>query len=301
MSALARAARDLLNTNALRRLANPLRASNPALYSRMNGVRKKLLCGRSGVDAYQANALRAFGEVAKIPGARVLEIGSDPGLSVLHALVEAGAREAVGVNNAPEIWRAHPAGAIEQGRSRLIEADARRLPFEDASFDHVFSVATFEHLIDLPEALGEMHRVLAPGGRLYANFGPIWSAGKGHHLRVEVDGAELRHFVPEKNPLPDFVHLLLSPDELRDALAGRVEEKLIEPTVHWVYRDHGINRLFHHEYLRIFDESSLSLLRTRAERDPIDPQLLRLLALRHPAESSFETTNLEAVLAKAPS
>lgn len=298
MSAITRAARGLLNANALRHLAAPLRAGNPALYARMNGVRKKVLSGRMGVEAYQANALGEFLELAEIPRARVLEIGSDVEMSVLKRLVAAGASEAVGVNNAPDLWKEHPGGRLERGGAKLIEADARSMPFESGSFDYVFSVATFEHILELPLALAEMHRVLAPGGLLYTNFGPIWSGGKGHHLRVEVDGVELRHFLPEKNPLPDFVHLLLSPDALREALTGRLDEKLIEPVVYWVTRDHGINRLFHHEYLDIFDESSFEVRRIRSEKDPLDPQLKRILELRYPEESAFEVTNLEAVLVK---
>lgn len=262
-------------------------------------MRKKLLSGRSGVDAYQANALSGFFEVAEVPGARILEIGSDPELTVLKRLLAEGASEAVGVNNSPEIWKEHPGGRIERGRARLIEADAEAMPFESGSFQYIFSVATFEHILDLPLALAEMHRVLAPGGLVYTNFGPIWSGGKGHHLRVEVDGLELRHFMPEKNPLPDFIHLLMLPEQLREALTGRLEDKLVEPVVHWVYRDQGINRLFYHDYLRIFSESSFTVRRQRAEKDRLDPQLRRILELRHPGESAFEVTNLEAVLAKS--
>lgn len=48
----------------------------------------------------------------------------------------------------------------------LLEADALRLPFADASFDNVMSICAIEHFSDGPAALGEMARVLAPGGEL---------------------------------------------------------------------------------------------------------------------------------------
>jgi SAM-dependent methyltransferase len=48
----------------------------------------------------------------------------------------------------------------------LLEADALRLPFHDASFDRVMSICAIEHFNDGPAALAEMSRVLAPGGEL---------------------------------------------------------------------------------------------------------------------------------------
>jgi len=50
-----------------------------------------------------------------------------------------------------------------------IVADCQeRLPFNDAYFDRVLAVHVLEHLPDLPRALDEIHRVLAPRGRFHA-------------------------------------------------------------------------------------------------------------------------------------
>jgi len=46
-------------------------------------------------------------------------------------------------------------------------ADAHMLPFKDASFDFVFSLAVFEHLHSPWQAAGEIARVLRPGGTCY--------------------------------------------------------------------------------------------------------------------------------------
>jgi SAM-dependent methyltransferase len=48
-------------------------------------------------------------------------------------------------------------------------ADVRRLPFEDEIFDVIVSNSTLDHFASLAElklAIGELHRILRPGGRL---------------------------------------------------------------------------------------------------------------------------------------
>jgi ubiquinone/menaquinone biosynthesis C-methylase UbiE len=44
--------------------------------------------------------------------------------------------------------------------------DAVDLHFDDEQFDHVYSFHAIEHIVDAAAALREMHRVLAPAGRI---------------------------------------------------------------------------------------------------------------------------------------
>ncbi|MDG0866448.1 class I SAM-dependent methyltransferase [Candidatus Lucifugimonas marina] len=48
----------------------------------------------------------------------------------------------------------------------MVVADAASLPFEDDSFDLIFSSNVLEHVEDLDAAFAEMKRVLAPGGMM---------------------------------------------------------------------------------------------------------------------------------------
>ena len=52
-----------------------------------------------------------------------------------------------------------------EGRCSLTQSDALRLPFADGSFDAITISYGLRNVADLPRAVSEMRRVLAPGGR----------------------------------------------------------------------------------------------------------------------------------------
>jgi len=55
---------------------------------------------------------------------------------------------------------------LSRRRSFLVRGSCDRLPFPDNSFDSVICSEVIEHVPDKPEILGEMSRVLRPGGTL---------------------------------------------------------------------------------------------------------------------------------------
>lgn len=94
----------------------------------------------------------------------VLEVGVGMGADHLEWAKSRPARLA-GVDLTPR--------AIEWTRARLNAenfvsdlrvGDAERLPFEDASFDLVYSWGVIHHSPNTPAAIGELRRVLRPGG-----------------------------------------------------------------------------------------------------------------------------------------
>jgi len=48
---------------------------------------------------------------------------------------------------------------------QALQADAETLPFDDDTFDIVYSNGVLHHTLDTERAIGEVHRVLKPGGQ----------------------------------------------------------------------------------------------------------------------------------------
>ena len=105
--------------------------------------------------------------LAPAPGDRVLEVGFGHGRT-LERLAERASFVA-GVDPSDTMLRqasARNRRAIAAGRVRLAHGDARHVPFADASFDKLLAANCVQFFGDLPVALTELRRVLAPGGSL---------------------------------------------------------------------------------------------------------------------------------------
>ena len=96
--------------------------------------------------------------------ARVLEVGCGRGVALPTLARRLQPAELVGLDCDAE--QLAVAEARIGGVARLLEADAREMPFEDASFDLVFDFGTFFHTDGPEQMLSEVARVLAPGGTL---------------------------------------------------------------------------------------------------------------------------------------
>jgi demethylmenaquinone methyltransferase/2-methoxy-6-polyprenyl-1,4-benzoquinol methylase len=99
--------------------------------------------------------------VAPQPGERILDLAAGTGTSSV-ALSHSGAK-VIAVDFSP--------GMIEEGRRKhknieFVQADIEKLPFGDDEFDAVTISFGLRNVNDPKQALGEMYRVLKPGGRL---------------------------------------------------------------------------------------------------------------------------------------
>jgi len=73
------------------------------------------------------------------------------------------------------------ANGIQDPESKLFQAVAEDLPFEDKSFDFVFSIAVLEHVNDIEKVFIESDRVLKDGGIMYMNIPNYNSFFEGHY------------------------------------------------------------------------------------------------------------------------
>lgn len=71
---------------------------------------------------------------------------------------------------------------VQVSPTTLTCGDVGVLPFPDASFDMVTSVAAFEHFLDVPSVVAELSRVLRPGGVVWVCVHLFTSPSGGHNL-----------------------------------------------------------------------------------------------------------------------
>jgi len=112
---------------------------------RYDTINRVLSLGRDG--AWRRTA------IAHLPPGRVLDLGGGTGA----ANPDLGDREIVALDPAPEMLALNPEAA-------RVVACGEHLPFNDGSFDGVFSAYVFRNLTSVPDTLVEIHRVLRPGG-----------------------------------------------------------------------------------------------------------------------------------------
>jgi ubiquinone/menaquinone biosynthesis C-methylase UbiE len=101
--------------------------------------------------------LRAW--LQSVPRRRVLEVGCGTG-HWLQAFRAAG-QLVLGLDLSPAMLERARSAAPD---SPLVNGNALRLPFADASFDALFCINALHHFTDKPRLIAEAARVLVPGG-----------------------------------------------------------------------------------------------------------------------------------------
>ena len=76
-----------------------------------------------------------------------------------------------------------------------------RLPYDDASFDVVLLVEVVEHLSDHQAALGELARILKPGGALILTTPNVMRLNSRVHFMLSGYHKTKRRFIPFETPL----------------------------------------------------------------------------------------------------
>ena len=147
------------------------------------------------------NEILLFGRVRRrlwqgVSAGRLLEIGVGTGKNMPH--YPEGAR-VVGMDISPRMLRKAAAKAQRLGRNiDLVLADAQRLPFRDGAFDGAAATFVFCSVPDPVAGLGEVNRVVRPGGKVdllehvRSGFGvTAWVMDRLNPLVVRMMGANI--------------------------------------------------------------------------------------------------------------
>ncbi|GAA4019739.1 hypothetical protein GCM10022247_49350 [Allokutzneria multivorans] len=119
----------------------------------------------------RAAEAEAVAELDPRPHHRVLVVGFGPGVGLRLLDVHLPEGHIAGVDPSAVMLRSatrRNRRAVAEGRIELHRARADALPFPDDDFDGVITVNTIQFWEPLAASVGEISRVLRPGGRLVA-------------------------------------------------------------------------------------------------------------------------------------
>lgn len=132
-----------------------------------------------------------------LPGGRVLEVGCGRGVGVELLLDRLGAERVDAFDLDPDmVRRARERLAHHGDRVRLWTGDVTAIDAPAGHYDAVFDFGIIHHVPQWRDALAEIHRVLRPGGCLYAEevlaafiHGALWRRILEHpmHDRFDTD------------------------------------------------------------------------------------------------------------------
>jgi SAM-dependent methyltransferase len=209
---------------------------------------------RPGHDSYWRFHRDLFLELVPPPGRKTLDLGCGEG-RLSRDLTKLG-HNVVGVDISPTMLAA---AREADAQIDVLLADAAELPFADAEFDRVIAHLSLQDVDDLGRAVGEVGRVLEPGGHFCAAIvHPLNSAGEfkgdaaespfvitGSYLdesfyvdHVVRDGLEMT-FVSAHRPLQAYAEAVHG--------AGMLIERLREPAV----PEHAISRPLSRRWQRL--------------------------------------------------
>jgi len=261
-----------------------------------------------GVDIYHLRHLCWASKFLKPQGKRILEIGGRLPPRLIEDFLQP--EQWVSVEYVPyyqELNATLPRDLVPMsprldpeclGQFEAVSGAAEDIPESWAGcFDGIFSVACFEHVNRLPEALTRMYACLkSKSGRLYSGFSPTWSSATGYHwsgsFPEESNNANIGELVGP------WGHLLYGPAKLWSLLAPVIGERNASEFCYYTYHSNHINRYFVNDYLNAVKATKFEgKIIPYAHRD-LPSQIKNILNEKYPLEKDFSADGLVFNLTK---
>ena len=148
----------------------------------------------SGIMARSNTARIAWGIslMGLAPNQRVLEIGFGPGVGIQMLARQTPRGMVAGIDISElmlSVAEKRNQAAIQAGRVLLQQGRAEEIPFADMTFEHVFSSNSIHFWPDPIANLGEVLRVLKPGGMITTLLQPRWAKSDPQVREIAFDFA----------------------------------------------------------------------------------------------------------------
>ncbi len=174
---------------------------------------------------YHYEEFERLRERVDIRGKRVLEIGSDYHLASARLFMSNGADSVVATNIGN--WKSDEP---MPDRVEFRVCDASDLDLPDESFDIIYGIAIIEHVPNFEKLSKAIKRLLKPDGVIYFQGCPMWAGTLGPHVWYAADPGDqgdgtknpkpIQYSFTHNNPIPDWAHLAMSPEQLADLLVA---------------------------------------------------------------------------------
>jgi len=135
---------------------------------------------------------KTVAELGIEPGSRVLEIGFGDGRTVPKVIAQADGVQYTGIDISStmvEEASRFNEELVSSGKASFVLGSSQKMPFEDNTFERVFSIGVIHFWTEPKVALEEVHRVLRPGGLMLMGClapqgAPVFARPEyGFHLR----------------------------------------------------------------------------------------------------------------------
>ena len=258
---------------------------------------------------HQLSAHRILSRYTSFEGKEVLEVGGTQSSDSAYPFLNDGAISAIvtGLGHISEDQ------VSEDHSLRVMRADALKLTsvFGPSRFDVIYGLSIVEHIPSPKVFLDQVYTVLKPGGFAYFEGSPLWSCPKGHHWWVATWGGAYQNRATANylfsewtdaastNPLPDWSHLLMTPEQMREHLTEKsIPSPDIDCIIDWVFYSDEVNRLDMSKIAEAYTNSKLIVLEANVSRVDVPRDIQSALRKQCEDGVDYGITGVTYVLAK---